>query len=156
MDNDLVSIRFMSNFLFSLLLLFGFYVQFHGEVSPGGGFQSGIIIACAFILNDLVSTLDRSYRSPFVSKGLAIFFAASGVIVYGLTGFAPFLLGYNFFDYSAFAPGNNIVAQQCGLMLIEIGVSLTVFGVVFLIYGELINFMLDDSSLRAAKDVRKK
>jgi len=37
-------------FLFPLIVLFGTYVFIHGHLSPGGGFQGGVIIASAFLL----------------------------------------------------------------------------------------------------------
>ncbi len=33
-----------------LLILFGVYIFVHGHLSPGGGFQGGVIIASAFLL----------------------------------------------------------------------------------------------------------
>jgi len=36
--------------LFPLIILFGFYIIIHGHLSPGGGFQGGVIIASAFLL----------------------------------------------------------------------------------------------------------
>ena len=35
-------------------MLYGFYVQFHGDFGPGGGFQAGVIIAAALILYGLI------------------------------------------------------------------------------------------------------
>jgi multicomponent Na+:H+ antiporter subunit B len=32
------------------IILFGLYIQFHGDYTPGGGFQAGIIIASGIIL----------------------------------------------------------------------------------------------------------
>jgi multicomponent Na+:H+ antiporter subunit B len=36
--------------LFPLLLLVGFYIILHGHLTPGGGFQGGVILAAAFFL----------------------------------------------------------------------------------------------------------
>jgi multicomponent Na+:H+ antiporter subunit B len=36
--------------LFPLLMLIGFYIIFHGHLTPGGGFQGGVILAAAFFL----------------------------------------------------------------------------------------------------------
>ncbi len=32
------------------IILFGLYVQFHGDYGPGGGFQAGVIFGAATIL----------------------------------------------------------------------------------------------------------
>lgn len=39
-----------SMLLFPLLMLFGVYIFLHGHLTPGGGFQGGVVIASAFLL----------------------------------------------------------------------------------------------------------
>ncbi len=46
----LVVLRVVSKLLIPFILLFGLYVQMHGDFGPGGGFQAGVIFAAAFIL----------------------------------------------------------------------------------------------------------
>ena len=53
MNHHLV-IRVVSKLLIPFILLFGLYVQFHGDFGPGGGFQAGVIFASAFVLYALV------------------------------------------------------------------------------------------------------
>ena len=43
-------LKVITKFMVGVIVLFGLYVQFHGDYSPGGGFQAGVIIAAAFIL----------------------------------------------------------------------------------------------------------
>ncbi len=43
-----------------IVLLFGFYVMIYGHISPGGGFQGGVIIASGIIFLALGSSLDSS------------------------------------------------------------------------------------------------
>ena len=38
-------LRVSAKILFTPIILFGLYVQFHGDFGPGGGFQAGVIIA---------------------------------------------------------------------------------------------------------------
>ena len=47
-DNPIL--RVTAKILFAPIIVFGLYVQFHGDYGPGGGFQAGVIIAAAFIL----------------------------------------------------------------------------------------------------------
>jgi len=42
--------RLTGRLVIPFIILFGLYVQFHGEYGPGGGFQAGAIIAAAIIL----------------------------------------------------------------------------------------------------------
>ena len=53
-------LRVVSKLLIPYILLFAFYVQFHGDYGPGGGFQAGVIFAAAFILYGLVFGLRRT------------------------------------------------------------------------------------------------
>jgi multicomponent Na+:H+ antiporter subunit B len=39
-----------SKLLFPIILLFGIYVMIYGHLSPGGGFQAGVIIASGVLL----------------------------------------------------------------------------------------------------------
>lgn len=40
-------LRVVTKLLVGAIMLFAFYVQFHGDFSPGGGFQAGVIMAVA-------------------------------------------------------------------------------------------------------------
>jgi multicomponent Na+:H+ antiporter subunit B len=43
-------LRAGADLLFPLLLVVGFYIVLHGHLTPGGGFQGGVILAAAFFL----------------------------------------------------------------------------------------------------------
>ena len=58
-----VLLRVIAKFLIPLIALFGFYVQFHGEYGPGGGFQAGVILAASVILYALIFGLDEAKRA---------------------------------------------------------------------------------------------
>ncbi len=53
-------LRAGSDLLFPLLLTVGFYIVAHGHLTPGGGFQGGVVLAAAFF----VSFLARADRLP--------------------------------------------------------------------------------------------
>ena len=55
-------IRVVTKLLIPYILLFAFYVQFHGDYGPGGGFQAGVIFASALILYGLVFGLESVHR----------------------------------------------------------------------------------------------
>ncbi|MGA7981512.1 MAG: hydrogen gas-evolving membrane-bound hydrogenase subunit E [Chromatiaceae bacterium] len=58
--------------LFPLLLVVGFYIIVHGHLTPGGGFQGGVILAAAFFVAVLARP-DRSLGHAAISwiEGLA-------------------------------------------------------------------------------------
>lgn len=45
-----IIVKNAADFLTPIILMFGFYIIFHGHLRVGGGFQGGIIIAAAVIL----------------------------------------------------------------------------------------------------------
>ena len=47
-------LRVITKLLIGPIMLFALYVQFHGDYSPGGGFQAGVIMAVAFIIYGVV------------------------------------------------------------------------------------------------------
>ncbi len=51
---EMVVLRVVSRAFIPFILLFGLYVQFHGDFGPGGGFQAGVIFAAGFILYGLI------------------------------------------------------------------------------------------------------
>ena len=47
-------LRVITKLLVPPIVLFALYVQFHGDYSPGGGFQAGVIFAAGLILFGIV------------------------------------------------------------------------------------------------------
>src|SRR5690606_6838757 len=46
--------RVVGRLLVPFIVLFGLYVQFHGDYGPGGGFQAGALVAAGLILHSLL------------------------------------------------------------------------------------------------------
>ena len=44
--------------IYPFLLMFGFYIVINGDLSPGGGFQGGVIFATSFFVRYLLSKKD--------------------------------------------------------------------------------------------------
>ena len=123
--------RIVGRMLIPFILLFALYVQFHGEYSPGGGFQAGAIFAAAMILYALLEGEKRAMIA--LPRQLLLFLIAGGALLYGGVGVATMLLGGNFLDYSVLAD-DPVKGQQMGLLVIEAGVGITVTGVLLSIY----------------------
>jgi len=125
-------LRVVTKLLVGTIILFAFYVQFHGDFSPGGGFQAGVIMAVAFIIYGIVFGLEKAkqvFPEWLVHKMVAL-----GVLIYAGTGVASLLLGYNFLDYGAFSPHHPSHGQHWGIFSVEMGVGITVTGVMVAIY----------------------
>lgn len=125
-------LRVITKLLVSTIILFSLYVQFHGDFSPGGGFQAGVIMAAAFIFYGLVFGLENVQLvfPPWLVHKLV----ALGVLIYAGTGFVSLFLGYDYLDYTAFAPHHPSHGQHYGILAVELGVLVTVTGVMVAIY----------------------
>lgn len=124
-------LRIIARLLIPLIMLFALYVQFHGDYSPGGGFQAGVMFAAAWILFVLVYGLDDGLK--VIPERVMFVLTATGVLLYAAVGLAGVLLGGTFLDYGVLLDDFKH-GQQAGIMLVEFGVGITVASVVMLIF----------------------
>ena len=124
-------LRVVAKMLIPFILLFGLYVQFHGDFGPGGGFQAGVIFAAAFILYALVFGDDQA-RKVIPDKAL-ILLVPLGLILYSVTGFYGLILGGNFLDFNVLLNSSK-AGQHIGSFLVELGVGITVAAVMISIF----------------------
>ncbi|XOV87393.1 MAG: DUF4040 domain-containing protein [Pseudomonadota bacterium] len=117
--------QIVGRLLIPFIVLFGLYVQFHGEYGPGGGFQAGAIIATGVILYALLEGEKAALRA--LPRRLLLGLAIAGASLYGLVGVVCMLLGGNFLEYSVLAE-DPVIGQQVGIILIEAGVGMAVTG----------------------------
>lgn len=129
--SDQVILRVAIKIIVPTILLYAFYVQFHGDFGPGGGFQAGVIFATGIILYGLVFGLRRTQR--VFPSWVARLLAASGVLIYSGVGVVSLFLGGRFLDYSVLAH-DPVHGHHLGILLVEIGVMTTVSGVMITIF----------------------
>jgi multicomponent Na+:H+ antiporter subunit B len=124
-------LRVIAKLLIPFILLFALYVQFHGDFGPGGGFQAGVILAAAVIFHALIYGLQSTRRvlPDWVVESMV----ASGVLVYAGVGVTGMVLGGNFLDYFVLAQ-DPVAGQHLGILLVELGVCITVAGVMLAIF----------------------
>lgn len=130
---DLIAEKFVS-FIFALLLLFAFYLQFHGEISPGGGFQAGTIIAASFILYGIV--FGNHNLIKFVSLPKLIVLSVAGIGIYLITGLISILRGKSLLNYNILS-NNSLIGQSIGINAVEIGIGISVAASMLIIYLSL-------------------
>ena len=123
-------------FIVPYIILYAIYIQLNGEVSPGGGFQAGVIFATGIIAFDLINDSKKTHQ--FFSEKILTICGVFGVLIYASTGLVSLLFDDNFLDYNSIAktPFTNdpLVGQHIGIFFIEIGVGLTVASIMCLIY----------------------
>ena len=130
MTHNLI-LRVVTKSLVPLIILFALYVQFHGDFGPGGGFQAGVILSAAIILYALVFGLDAAEQ--VIPPPLLRLLASLGVFLYAGVGIVSLFVGGNYLDYSVLAD-NQVAGQHLGVLLVELGVGITVFSVMLIIY----------------------
>jgi len=124
-------LRIVSKLLIPYILVFALYVQFHGDFGPGGGFQAGVIAAAAIMLYGLIYGLPSARR--LVPDAVVETMVGLGVLIYAGVGVAGLLLGGNYLDY--FVLHHDPVAGQLrGIFWVEVGVAVTVNGVMLKIF----------------------
>ena len=130
-------LRETSHLLIPAILLFGLYVQFHGEYGPGGGFQAGVIFAAGIILYAILHGAKKVEK--VISLKLATTLAAVGLLLYAGVGVLGIFLGGNYLDYNVLA-SNPIHGQHWGILIIELGVGITVAMVIVSIFFAFAKF----------------
>lgn len=126
-------LRVVTKILIAPIFLFALYVQFHGDYGPGGGFQAGVIFSTGFVLYALVFGLEevQDVAPPWLVQACA----ALGVLLYSGVGYASFLFGGNYLNYSVFFdPHHPHQGQHLGILLVELGVLITVASVMIAIF----------------------
>ncbi len=129
------------SFIIPFIILFAFYIQAHGEESPGGGFQSGSILACGVIAYSLA--VSESIIARYLKNIFLLRLGVIGVSIYFIVGFIPILKNKNFLNHSyllcniASEEGCLATSQKIGIFLVELGVGMTVFSVMTLIFFTL-------------------
>ncbi len=126
--------REVTRILVPFIQLFGLYVIFHGDSSPGGGFQGGVIIGASFILYAII--FGREAARKRIGQGASDIFNSMGVLIYAAVGVACLYFGGMYLQYNVLPFGEPHFASHIGVLLIEIGVGITVAAVMVTIFFE--------------------
>lgn len=124
-------LRVVSKLFIPFMIVFGLYVQWHGDYGPGGGFQAGVILAASVILYAIIYGLDAAQR--VVPVRVVEVMVPLGVLIFAGVGVAGLLTGGNYLDYDGLGH-DAIHGQHWGVFLVEIGVLVTVTGTMIAIF----------------------
>ena len=118
-------------------ILFGIYVVLHATVTPGGGFQGGVIIASGLLL----LYLGEGYAGwrRFMRNGPLDAIEGGGAAAYALAGFGPMLVGAQYLQ-NVLPLGSMKLLLSGGLMVVvNASVAFAVaggFGILFVEFLE--------------------
>jgi multicomponent Na+:H+ antiporter subunit B len=124
--SEYVVLRVVAKLMMPLILLFALYVQLHGEYSPGGGFQAGVIFAAAIVLYALIFGLAAAQQ--VIPVRVAHTMAALGGLIYLSVGVWALAAGGQFLEYKVLFDDPQL-GETVGIVVIELGVGTTVAGV---------------------------
>ena len=152
MDKDWIPpdtvIKSICRILIPFIQIYGLYVIAHGDFSPGGGFQGGVILGASLILMAISYNLKTLVRR--VSEKFLGIFSATGVLIYVGIGVLAMVMGGNFLDYSVLAPLLPVDPghiRALGMLGVEYGVGIAVTAVMVIIYINIASVGRHDEGL---------
>lgn len=132
-----VVVRVIAALLAPFIVMYGLYIVVHGHYGPGGGFAGGVFAAVGVVLPRLTLPDALSYRLvPTVVGPIA---GAFGILVFLTAAAAPLLLGGALLDYGALEVAGVAESRirYLGILVVEIGVGVAVFGAMVTIFDVL-------------------
>jgi len=135
---DLI-IKTVCRIIIPMIQIYALYVVSHGDFSPGGGFQGGVIFGSSLIL--LAISYDLKTLVGRIKEKVLGILAAVGVLIY--VGIAVFcmIMGGKFLDYSVLAPlvWDPHHVRALGMLGVEIGVGIAVTAVMAILYINIVS-----------------
>jgi multicomponent Na+:H+ antiporter subunit B len=130
------SLRSLATALASPVLVLGIFVVTHGHLTPGGGFQGGVVLMTAILLVYLAGTNLRARARPLDAMELSEGTGAGGFVLIGIGGilFASAFLE----NFLPFGKVGNLISGGV-IPLLNIAVGLEVAGAILVILGELLD-----------------
>lgn len=131
MIKNFVILKTLIPFIIPYILLYSLYIQINSEVSPGGGFQAGVIFASGIIAFDLIIGYKKIHK--LLCEKSLIIISIMGVLIYLSIGCISLIFNDNFLNYNNLAM-DNITGQHIGIFVVELGIGMTVAAVMCIIY----------------------
>jgi multicomponent Na+:H+ antiporter subunit B len=131
------TVRSVATALAAPVLVLGADLVAHGHLTPGGGFQGGVVLMTAFLLVYLAgSHLRFGATGPLAGMEIAEGTGAAGFAVIGLGGMV--LAGAFLENFLGFGTVGSLVSGGV-IPLLNIAVGLEVMGALLVILGELLD-----------------
>jgi multicomponent Na+:H+ antiporter subunit B len=120
------AVRITSLALVPVTVMFGLYVVTHGQITPGGGFQGGVILSSAPILIYLCSEYAQFRRA--VQQRAVEIAESVGAVSYILVGGIGVAMGGFFLQNTLPLGQSGTITSGGTVALIDLGVGLEVSG----------------------------
>jgi multicomponent Na+:H+ antiporter subunit B len=135
-----VSLRALGAALVGPVLVFGIYVVSHGHLTPGGGFQGGVILAAALLLVYTAGqaiALERVRPMSVVELAEAAGAAAYTLVAIGGAVFATVVMA----NFLGFGTQGSLLSGGM-IPLLNVAVGIEVAGAITLILTEFLDYAL--------------
>ncbi len=132
-----VIVKTVARLVARVMLLFGFYVVLHGQVTHGGGFAGGVVMALVFILIMLAYGKEGALRT--FSRTGALTTAGIGLILLVAIAFTGYWRGHFFANF--LGQGWPFEFWSAGVIpFLNIAIGLVVLGSLYGIFAALTHF----------------
>lgn len=89
-------INIVGRVLIPFIVVYGLYIIFYGDVSPGGGFAGGVVVAAGFIFFRLAfADSPEIEKMPWFSK-IAFYLEQKQYLLFAVIGVFSFLIALTF------------------------------------------------------------
>jgi len=119
------------------LLVLGLYVVAHGYLTPGGGFQGGVVLASAFVLVYLAGDY-HAYRSMSPTPAIDVL-GATGAGGYTVVGIVSLLLGSAFLHNFGPLGTTGKLASGGSIPFLNVASALEVSAAFVLLFSEFLD-----------------
>jgi multicomponent Na+:H+ antiporter subunit B len=119
------------------VLVLGVYIVSHGQLTPGGGFQGGVVLAGAVIL--VFVTGGRVAMAPIRPSGPAEFLEAAGAGAYVALGLGGLIAGERFLSNFLPLGTKGSLLSSGTIASLSVVVGLEVAGAITLIVSEFVD-----------------
>ena len=137
-----IILRTATRILMPLLLLFALFLLLRGHNAPGGGFVGGLVVAAAFVLYAISSSIPASRRALLVDPSTLL---SVGLLIALASGVIAILHGRPFMTAAWTSLGPQPAGVVVGTpLLFDVGVFLAVIGVVLTIVFTLGDVVLNE------------
>jgi multicomponent Na+:H+ antiporter subunit B len=130
------AVRLVGLGLVPALLVIGLYVVAHGMITPGGGFQGGVVLASAFVLVWLAGEY-RAFQRLTPAPGVDLA-KGTGAGSYVVVGIAALLLGHAFLRNVGPLGTASTLASGGSMLVLNLATALEVSAAFVLIFTEFI------------------
>lgn len=110
-----------TNIILPFMILFGIYLIVHGHITPGGGFQGGVVLGACMLLICLVFC-------PSIPKRTFLIFENIGALIFLLIGLMGILFGGVLFSNFILKGTAGTILSGGTVPFINIAIGLKVAG----------------------------